>query len=123
MELTGCCNFCKQSMVIDGKQFPIVDPDDQESIDIAVTSVCDCPEAKSERRKQEQAKKIEYFLNDQVPAELQGLFESAIDAVRTFSSPEVVIEDGDGWKCKIRVDKDGYLCIDRKKSLKKSNRF
>ena len=123
MALVGCCNYCKQSMTIDERKFPLVNPDDQEAIDMAVTSVCDCTQAKTDRRREEQAKKIESFLRDQVPPELKDLFEAAISSVREFASPAVVIEDGEKWKYKIRVDKDGYLCIDRKKSLSKSNKF
>lgn len=123
MALVGCCNYCKQSMTIDERKFPLVNPEDQEAIDMAVTSICDCPEAKSDRRREEQAQRIEGFLRDQVPVGLKGLFESAIGCVRTFESPAVVIEDADGWKYKIRVDKEGYLCIDRKKSLSKKNKF
>lgn len=123
MALTGRCDYCGQSMVIDERKFPLVNPDDQAAVDMAVTSICDCPQAKSDRRRQETAQRIDTFIREQLPPEAKGLFEAAVANIRDFKVTSVTIEDNDGWKNKIRVDTEGYLCIDRKKSLSKKEKF
>ena len=123
MALSGSCEFCGQSMVISEEKFPLVDPDNQAEVDAAVTSICDCPKAKSERRKAEAAKKIEEYINSEVNPEAKEIVEAAVDAVRGFYVEAITILDKDGWKTKISIDKDGYLVFDVKKTISKKSEF
>lgn len=123
MALSGSCEFCGQSMVISEEKFPLVDPDNQAEVDAAVTSICDCPKAKSERRKAETAKKIEEYINSEVNPEAKEIVKAAVDAVRGFYVEAITILDKDGWKTKISIDKDGYLVFDVKKTISKKSEF
>ena len=123
MALSGSCEFCGQSMVISEEKFPLVDPDNQAEVDAAVTSICDCPKAKSERRKAEAAKKIEEYINSEVNPEAKEIVKAAVDAVRGFYVEAITILDKDGWKTKISIDKDGYLVFDVKKTISKKSEF
>ena len=123
MALSGSCEFCGQSMVISEEKFPLVDPDNQAEVDAAVTSICDCPKAKSERRKAETAKKIEEYINSEVNPEAKEIVKAAVDAVRGFYVEAITILDKDGWKTKISIDKDGYLVFDVKKTVSKKSEF
>ena len=110
-------------MVISEEKFPLVDPDNQAEVDAAVTSICDCPKAKSERRKAETAKKIEEYINSEVNPEAKEIVKAAVDAVRGFYVEAITILDKDGWKTKISIDKDGYLVFDVKKTISKKSEF
>ena len=123
MALSGSCEFCGQSMVISEEKFPLVDPDNQAEVDAAVTSICDCPKAKSERRKAETAKKIEEYINSEVNPGAKEIVKAAVDAVRGFYVEAITILDKDGWKTKISIDKDGYLVFDVKKTISKKSEF
>lgn len=123
MALSGSCEFCGQSMVISEEKFPLVDPDNQAEVDAAVTSICDCLKAKSERRKAETAKKIEEYINSEVNPEAKEIVKAAVDAVRGFYVEAITILDKDGWKTKISIDKDGYLVFDVKKTISKKSEF
>ena len=123
MALSGSCKFCGQSMVISEEKFPLVDPDNQAEVDAAVTSICDCLKAKSERRKAETAKKIEEYINSEVNPEAKEIVKAAVDAVRGFYVEAITILDKDGWKTKISIDKDGYLVFDVKKTISKKSEF
>ena len=123
MVLSGSCNFCRQVMAIDSEKYPLLDPEDQETINDIVTERCDCTQAKSERRKAETAKKLEDYINTEVAPEARDIIRAAVDAVRGFCVESITITDNDGWKTKMRIDKDGYLVFDPKKTISKTKKF
>ena len=110
-------------MVISEDKFPLVDPDNQAEVDAAVTSICDCTKAKSERRKIETAKKLDDYINSEVAPEARDIIRAAAEAVRSFCVDSITITDNDGWKTKMRIDKDGYLVFDPKKTISKTKKF
>ena len=110
-------------MAIDSEKYPLLDPEDQETINDIVTQNCSCTQAKSERRKAETAKKLEDYINTEVAPEARDIIRAAVDAVRGFCVESITITDNDGWKTKMRIDKDGYLVFDPKKTISKKTEF
>ena len=123
MALSGSCEYCGQSMVISEDKYPLIDPENQGQIDAVVTSLCDCPRAKSERRKEMTAKKVEEFIDKEISESAREIVRAAVEAVRSFSVESVIITDNDGWKTKISLNKDGYLVFDPKKTISKKTEF
>ena len=123
MALSGSCEYCGQSMIINEDKYPLIDPQDQGQIDDVVTSLCDCPRAKSERRIAQTQKKVEEFIDKEINPQAQGIVRAAVESVRSFDVESVIIKDNDGWKTKISVNKDGYLVFDPKKTISKKTEF
>ena len=123
MALSGSCDFCGQTMVLSEDKYPLIDPEDQAQIDAVVTANCSCPRAKSERRKQDTAEKIEQFITKEMAPEAEHIIRAAVDAVRDFNVESVTITDNDGWKTKISINKGGYLVFDPKKTISKKTEF
>lgn len=123
MALSGSCEYCGQSMVLDEGKYPLLDPENQEAIDNVVTGLCDCPQAKSERRKVETQKKIEEYLENEIDPAAKPLMEAAVEAIRTYGAETVQVLTNDGWKVKVHIDKDGYLVFDCKKTDSKKTKI
>ena len=123
MALSGSCEYCGQTMMLDEDKYPFIDPEDQAMIDENVTQNCSCPGAKSERRKKETAEKIEKFITTQMAPEAQDFVRAAVNAIRDDNIESVTITDNDGWKTKISINKDGYLVFDPKKTISKRAAF
>lgn len=123
MALSGTCKFCGQSMVISEEKYPLLDPEDQGQIDEVVTGLCDCPQAKSERRKAETQDKIENFINDEVDYKAQDFVRYAVETIRKYDCDSVTIQTNDGWKISVKMSKDYELVFSCKKSLSKKAVF
>ena len=123
MALSGVCEYCGQSMVINEDKYPLVDPQDQEAIDSIVTGLCDCPKAKSERRKEETKEKIERFIEDEIEEEAQDFVRAAVDLVKSSQCDSVTIQTNDGWKVGVSLNKDYEIVFTCKKSLSKKAVF
>lgn len=123
MALSGVCNFCGQSMVISEEKYPFLDPDDQAQIDDVVTGLCDCPQAKSERRKEETKESIEHFIETEVDEEAQDFVRATVEMVRAHKCDSGMIQTNDGWKISVKLSKDYELVFSCKKSLSKKAVF
>ena len=123
MALSGSCEYCGQSMVISEKKYPLIDPDDQRQIDEVVTSLCDCPQAKSERRKEETKQKIEEFIENECAPEAGDFLRAAVELIRTSQADSVSIQTNDGWKVTVKRNKDYEIVFTCKKSLSKKAVF
>ena len=119
MALSGSCEYCGQSMVLSEDKYPLLDPENQEAIDAVVTGLCDCPQAKSERRKAETQKKIEEFIDQEVAPEAQEFARDAVELVRSQMCDSVTLQTNDGWKISVKLNKDYETVISCKKSLSK----
>ena len=100
-----------------------MDPEDQVQIDDAVTTLCNCPQAKSEMRKIESARKIEEFIRDNVEPQAKHIVEEATTAVRAFDISRAQILTNDGWTINIEIDKDGYTAFKCKKVSSHKEKF
>lgn len=118
MEYRGCCEYCGQSKLIEAEEGL-----SQAEYDALVTDQCDCPQAKSERRKLETAKKVAEYIDKTVDPAAVDVFKAAVEAVKGFSVDSITIVDNDGWRTKISVDKEGYLVFDPKKTISKKTKF
>ena len=123
MALSGTCKFCGQSMVINEEKYPFLDPDDLAAVDEIVTGLCDCPQAKSERRKEETKQKIENFIETEVDVEAQDFVRAAVEMVRGQRCDSAMIQTNDGWRISIKLSKDYELVFSCKKSLSKKAVF
>lgn len=118
MEYKGCCEYCGQSKLIEAEEGL-----SQAEYDALVTDQCDCPQAKSEKRKRETAEKVDEYINTEVSPSARDVFRAAVEAVKGFLIDSITIVDNDGWRTKISVDKDGYLVFDPKKTISKKTKF
>ena len=123
MVLSGSCEYCGQTMVISEKKYPLIDPDDQAKIDEVVTSLCECPRAKSERRKAETQEKIEHFIENECAPEAQDFLRAAVELIRTSQCDSVSIQTNDGWKIAVKRNKDYEIVFTCEKSLSKKAVF
>lgn len=109
----GYCDFCHQGMTIQ-----TVGEVTQERLNIIATNKCQCPEAKSERRKIERREKVNNYVeknfSDQAVQTIKGL----VELVEHGEFEQVVITHAfDGWKTTMKTDKDGYLVITKKRTV------
>ena len=123
MALNGACKFCGQSMVISEEKYPLIDPNNQEQIDMVITRLCDCPQAKSDRRKEETAQKIEEFISSEVEVRAQDFVRGAVEMIRKHDCNSVMIQTNDGWKISVKMSTDYELVFSCKKSLSKKAVF
>lgn len=119
MVLNGCCEYCGQTRAIDVPDGNLTEAE----IDALVTDQCECPQAKSERRKRETAEKIAAYIDHEVEPGAKEFVARAVDAVRNYNVDSIAIKTIEGWKITIKIDKDGYLCFDSKKVSSKKAKF
>jgi len=119
MELRGSCEYCGQHRIIDVPDANLTEAE----INALVTDQCDCPQAKSERRKIKTQKKIEEYLENEIDPAAKPLMEAAVEAIRTYGAETVQVLTNDGWKVKVHIDKDGYLVFDSKKTDSKKTKI
>lgn len=119
MELSGSCEYCGQHKMIEVEDANLT----KAEVDALVTDQCDCPQAKSERRKRETAKKIEEYIQNEVEPGAKELIKAAVETVRDYGADSVTVKTNDGWTIKVHLDKDAYLCFDCKKTSSKKTKF
>lgn len=109
----GYCDFCHQGM-----QIETVGEVTQEQLNDIATGKCSCSEAKSYQRKLERAKKIDNYIKDNFPEEAQECVRKLTELVET-GWDSVKINNGlSGWQTTIKTNKDGYLVITKKRTVK-----
>ncbi len=114
MEYRGCCEYCGQSKLIEAEEGL-----SQAEYDALVTDQCDCPQAKSERRKKELKEKIDNFIETEVDPEARDFMRAAVEMIRNFQCDLVTIQTNDGWKVTARLNKDHEIVFSCKTSLSK----
>lgn len=119
MELSGSCEYCGQHKMIEVEDANLT----KAEVDALVTDQCDCPQAKSERRKKETADKIARYIDSEVEPQAKELVSRAVDVVRNYGADSVTVKTNDGWTIKVHLDKDAYLCFDCKKASSKKAKF
>lgn len=109
----GYCDFCGQGMQIE----TVGDVTQEELNDIA-TKKCKCSEAKSYQRKLERDAKINKYIKENFAENAQECVKELTKLVEgTWDS--VKITDGlSGWQTTIKTNKDGYLVITKKRTVK-----
>lgn len=118
MEYRGCCEYCGQSKLIEAEEGL-----SQAEYDALVTDQCDCPQAKSERRKRETKEKIEDFIEAEVAPEAKDFVRAAVDMIRNYQCESVTIQTNDGWKISTKLNNDHEIVFSCKKSLSKKAVF
>lgn len=118
MVLNGCCEYCGQSRAIELTDDLPYQPTEEDLNEIA-TQKCDCPQAKSERRKAETQERIDNFIETEICEECQDFMRAAVEMIRNFQCDLVTIQTNDGWKVTARLNKDHEIVFSCKKSLSK----
>lgn len=110
----GFCQFCGQ-----GRQYPEVTINcDQSDLDELATNDCNCAEAKTFKRQKERREKINHYIDHQFNAEVREAAREIVEIVENQTDwLQVDIKSVDGWKITIKTNNDGYLVINRKKTV------
>ena len=119
MELSGCCEYCGQHKVIEVEDGNLTEAE----INALVTDQCNCPQAKTERRKAESKQKIEDFIENECAPEARELLRAAVELLRSSQADSVSIQTNDGWKVAVKRNKDYEIVFTCKKSLSKKAVF
>lgn len=105
---SGTCRFCGQSHMVE------TEATDQATIDCMATDMCDCPDAKSERRLQERAQKKKNYLDERfTDGAVRDYMERSLDIVDSLDSgvEYVQVKMTTGHTHKIYMTKDYDLKI------------
>ena len=109
----GYCDFCHQGMTIQ-----TVGEVTQERLNIIATYKCQCPEAKSERRKIERREKVNKYVENNFTEDAVPTIKALVELVENGGFNQIVITHGlTGWKTTMKTDKDGYLVITKKRTV------
>ena len=109
----GYCDFCHQGMTIQ-----TVGEASQERLNIIATNKCQCPEAKSERRKIERREKVNKYVENNFTEDAAPTIKALVELVEHGEFNQIVITHGlTGWKTTMKTDKDGYLVITKKRTV------
>ena len=119
MELNGCCEYCGQHKVIDVPDGNLTEAE----VNALVTDQCDCPQAKSERRKAETKAKIEDFIEAEVEPGARDFVRAAVDLIKGYQCEAVTLQTNDGWKISVKLNNDHEIVFSGKKSLSKKAVF
>lgn len=118
MVLSGCCEYCGQTRAIEvADDLPYQYT--EEDLNEMATQKCDCPQAKSERRKAETREKINDFIDTEIAEECRDFMRASVEMIRTYQCDLVSIQTNDGWKVTTRLNKDHEIVFSCKKSLSK----
>lgn len=107
----GTCDYCGQSMTLQ-----TVGELSQAELDAMVTDKCNCPEAKSARRKKERKERIDSFVKKHFDPEVGNLIYNVIPMVEQSDLTNFSVTLPDERTVKIWVDADAYLRIKIKKT-------
>ena len=109
----GYCDFCHQGMTIQ-----TVGEVTQQKLNEIATSKCQCPEAKSERRKIERREKVNNYVEKNFSEDAAPTIKALVELVEHGEFDQIVITHGlTGWKTTMTTDKDGYLVITKKRTV------
>lgn len=109
----GYCDFCHQGMTIQ-----TVGEVTQQKLNEIATSKCQCPEAKSERRKIERREKVNNYVEKNFSEDAAPTIKALVELVEHGEFDQIVITHGlTGWKTTMKTDKDGYLVITKKRTV------
>lgn len=109
----GYCDFCHQGMTIQ-----TVGEVTQQKLNEIATSKCECPEAKSERRKIERREKVNKYVEKNFTEDAAPTIKALVELVEHGEFNQIVITHGlTGWKTTMKTDKDGYLVITKKRTV------
>lgn len=122
MGSSGCCEYCGQTVLLDGGDnlpFPLTEAELNEM----ATKKCSCPQAKSERRKAETREKINEFIETEVAEEARDFVRAAVDMIKGYQCDSICLQTNDGWKVTVKLNKDSEIVFSCKKSLSKKAVF
>lgn len=109
----GYCDFCGQ-----GVQIETVGDVTQEQLNEIATKKCTCSEAKCYQRKLERAAKIDNYIKENFPEEAQECVKQLTKLVETKWDSVKISDALTGWQTTIKTNKDGYLVITKKRTVK-----
>lgn len=122
MVLSGCCEYCGQSLAMEFPDDMPITPKEWELNEMA-TQKCYCPQAKSERRKAETREKINEFIETEVAEEVRDFVRAAVDMIKGYQCDSICLQTNDGWKVTVKLNKDSEIVFSCKKSLSKKAVF